>query len=333
MRVHQKNIGPAGLTIVIVRDDLLERDTQQGLSRILNYKALQAETQSMYNTPPTFAWYVAGEVFKWIKAEGGLTAMAELNQQKSAYLYDYLDQSDFYCNTVAANARSRMNIPFHLKRAELEAQFLQAAQNAGLLFLKGHRVVGGMRASLYNAMPFEGVKALVEFMDRVCKPTTYLIDDTNILSETLWTFMMRGNSIKLQPVQSINGQIYLPGSKSIANRALLLAAFAKGNTRLEQVPAGVDVGHMLNALTALGVPVEYIPEEQQCFIRGQERAFTHAEPVSLFLGNAGTAMRPLCAGLCLGSGEYTLTCEPRMEERPIEHLVDALRQAGQKSIM
>ena len=107
-----------------------------------------------------------------------------------------------------------------------------------------------------------------------------------------------------------------------------LQRFAKGNTRLEHVPAGVDVGHMLNALTALGVPVEYIPEEQQCFIRGQERAFTHAEPVSLFLGNAGTAMRPLCAGLCLGSGEYTLTGEPRMEERPIEHLVDALRQAG-----
>ena len=160
----QKNIGPAGLTLVIVRDDLLERNTQQGLPRILNYK-LQAETQSMYNTPPTFAWYVAGEVFKWIKAEGGLTAMAELNQQKSAYLYDYLDQSDFYCNTVAANSRSRMNIPFHLKRVELEAQFLQAAQDAGLLFLKGHRVVGGMRASLYNAMPFEGVKALVEFMD------------------------------------------------------------------------------------------------------------------------------------------------------------------------
>lgn len=161
----QKNIGPAGLTLVIVRDDLLDMHPQKNVPSILDYE-VQAKTQSLYNTPATFSWYVAGEVFKWIKAQGGLAVMAEMNQKKSAYLYDYLDQSDFYVNTIAPCSRSRMNIPFQLKDTALDAPFLKEAEQAGLLFLKGHRVVGGMRASLYNAMPFDGVKALVDFMDR-----------------------------------------------------------------------------------------------------------------------------------------------------------------------
>lgn len=134
------------------------------------------------------------------------------------------------------------------------------------------------------------------------------------------------DSIEIPAVHEVSGRISPPGSKSIANRALLLAALAKGKTLLSHVPSGVDVHQMLDALALLGVDIQC--ELTQCLVRGQGRAFATKEPVTLFLGNAGTAMRPLCAALCLGSGEYTLLCDPRMEERPIHPLVDALRQAG-----
>ncbi len=158
----QKNIGPAGLTIVIVRDDLLDFASDT-LPSILNYKVL-FEKESMYNTPPTFAWYLAGKVFEWLKQQGGVVGMQKHNEEKAALLYDYIDQSPFYSNDVHPDNRSLMNVPFQLAKPELDSVFLQGADEIGLRALKGHRAVGGMRASIYNAMPKEGVAALVDYM-------------------------------------------------------------------------------------------------------------------------------------------------------------------------
>ncbi|MFW5432099.1 MAG: 3-phosphoserine/phosphohydroxythreonine transaminase [Methylophilaceae bacterium] len=158
----QKNIGPAGLGIVIVRDDLIG-ETLPNTPSMYDYK-VHADNNSMYNTPPTFAIYVAGLVFKMLKAKGGLVAMEKTNIIKSSLLYDYLDSTDFYHCPTAPENRSRMNIPFTLKNEALDEDFLKEAKNRGLLQLKGHRSVGGMRASIYNAMPVEGVQTLVEFM-------------------------------------------------------------------------------------------------------------------------------------------------------------------------
>ena len=158
----QKNIGPAGLTIVIVRDDLLGRALPVTPSAF-DYTQ-QAENDSMLNTPPTYGIYIAGLVFNWIKAQGGLVAMEAHNRTKAALLYDYLDATDFYSNPVAKPDRSLMNVPFKLKDAALDEAFLKGAQSRGMLQLKGHRSVGGMRASIYNAMPIEGVRALVTYM-------------------------------------------------------------------------------------------------------------------------------------------------------------------------
>ncbi|TKI07489.1 3-phosphoserine/phosphohydroxythreonine transaminase [Martelella alba] len=158
----QKNIGPAGLTLVIVREDLLGKARRE-LPSILDYQVL-AENDSMFNTPPTFAWYLSGLVFKWLKAQGGLEAMDKRNQAKADLLYRFIDHSDFYRNDVAPANRSRMNVPFLLADAALDKVFLEESVAAGLHALKGHRVVGGMRASLYNAMPLAGVEALVGFM-------------------------------------------------------------------------------------------------------------------------------------------------------------------------
>ncbi|MCA0240377.1 MAG: 3-phosphoserine/phosphohydroxythreonine transaminase [Proteobacteria bacterium] len=158
----QKNIGPAGLTIVIVRDDLLGQ-AHPLTPDAFNYK-LQADNDSMLNTPPTYAIYIAGLVFNWIKAQGGLSAMAAHNRAKAALLYDYLDATAFYRSPVARDCRSLMNVPFKLKDEALDEAFLKGAQAAGMVQLKGHRSVGGMRASIYNAMPIEGVRALVAYM-------------------------------------------------------------------------------------------------------------------------------------------------------------------------
>jgi len=158
----QKNIGPAGLTVVIVRDDLIGR-ARAGTPTVMDYKAI-ADEGSMLNTPPTFAWYLAGLVFQWLKGQGGLAAMAERNRAKAALLYGYVDSSGFYSNPVAHDCRSWMNVPFRLARPQLESAFLAEANAAGLTNLAGHRSVGGMRASLYNAMPLAGVEALVAFM-------------------------------------------------------------------------------------------------------------------------------------------------------------------------
>ena len=158
----QKNIGPAGLTIVIVRDDLLGR-AHPLTPDAFNYQ-LQAANDSMLNTPPTYAIYIAGLVFNWIKAQGGLPAMEAHNRAKAAVLYDYLDATAFYRSPVARDCRSLMNVPFKLKDESLDEAFLKGAQAAGMVQLKGHRSVGGMRASIYNAMPIEGVRALVAYM-------------------------------------------------------------------------------------------------------------------------------------------------------------------------
>ncbi|HEX3138482.1 MAG TPA: 3-phosphoserine/phosphohydroxythreonine transaminase [Rhizobacter sp.] len=158
----QKNIGPAGLTIVIVRDDLLGGALPTTPSAF-DYTQ-QAEADSMLNTPPTYAIYIAGLVFQWIKAQGGLKAMEAHNRSKAAVLYDYLDSTSFYTSPIAKEDRSLMNVPFKLKNESLDAAFLKGAEARGMLQLKGHRVVGGMRASIYNAMPVEGVKALVAYM-------------------------------------------------------------------------------------------------------------------------------------------------------------------------
>ncbi len=164
----QKNIGPAGLTIAIVREDLLLNDA--GASRahpmcpsVFNYKTL-AETDSMYNTPPTYGIYIAGLVFKWLKAQGGLAAIEAQNRAKAKLLYDYLDSTSFYASRVKKSDRSLMNVPFFLHDESQNAAFLQGANAAGLKQLKGHRAIGGMRASIYNAMPLAGVEALVAYM-------------------------------------------------------------------------------------------------------------------------------------------------------------------------
>ncbi len=158
----QKNAGPAGLTLVIVREDLIGH-AQAGTPTLLDY-ATHAEAGSMYNTPPTYAWYIAGLVFQWIKEQGGLAAMGERNKRKADKLYAAIDVSDFYANPVDPAARSWMNVPFTLADPALDPVFLEEAAAEGLVTLKGHRSVGGMRASIYNAMPEEGVDALVQFM-------------------------------------------------------------------------------------------------------------------------------------------------------------------------
>ena len=158
----QKNIGPAGLTVVIVREDLLGQ-TLSGTPTMYDYQ-VHAEGGSMHNTPPTFGWYLAGLVFKWLKKQGGVEAMAELNDRKAAKLYAAIDQSEFFANPIAKSSRSMMNVPFTLADASLEKTFLSEAEAAGLLNLQGHRSVGGMRASIYNAVPEAAVDALITFM-------------------------------------------------------------------------------------------------------------------------------------------------------------------------
>ena len=158
----QKNIGPAGLTIVIIRDELVGK-AREGTPRMMDY-APMVEAGSMLNTPPTFAWYMAGLVFQWLLDNGGVSAMGETNRAKAELLYGAIDSSGFYSNPVRRDCRSWMNVPFTLADPELDGRFLEEAKAAGLTNLKGHRSVGGMRASIYNAMPREGVEVLVDFM-------------------------------------------------------------------------------------------------------------------------------------------------------------------------
>jgi phosphoserine aminotransferase len=158
----QKNIGPAGIVVVIVRDDLLGK-ARPGTPMIWDFNAMAVEG-SMLNTPPTFGWYFAGLVFKWLKKQGGLQAMAERNRAKAARLYDFIEASGFYRSPVAKNARSWMNVPFTLAKPDLDKTFCDEAKKFGLVNLEGHRSVGGMRASIYNAMPPEGIDALIKFM-------------------------------------------------------------------------------------------------------------------------------------------------------------------------
>ena len=159
----QKNIGPSGLTVVIVREDLIGQPLK-GTPAMLDYKT-HADSESMYNTPPTYAWYIAGLVFQWLKRQGGLAGMAEINRRKADKLYAAIDGSNgFYKSPVAKACRSWMNVPFTLADSALDEPFLKGAKNAGLLQLKGHRSVGGMRASIYNAMPEAGIDALINYM-------------------------------------------------------------------------------------------------------------------------------------------------------------------------
>ena len=159
----QKNVGPAGVTIVIIREDLITEDTLPGTPTMLKYK-IHADNNSLYNTPPCYNIYICGKVFKWIKKMGGLSAMKEHNEKKAAVLYDFLDQSKLFKGTVRKEDRSLMNVPFVTGDKDLDAEFIKAAEAAGFVNLKGHRTVGGMRASIYNAMPIEGVEKLVAFM-------------------------------------------------------------------------------------------------------------------------------------------------------------------------
>lgn len=159
----QKNIGPAGVVIVIIREDLIPDEVPSFTPTMLRY-SIHAENGSMYNTPPTYGIYICGKVFQWLKQTGGLEAMAKRNQEKAAILYDFLDNSKLFRGTVRKADRSLMNVPFVTGSQELDARFVKEAEAAGLVNLKGHRSVGGMRASIYNAMPKEGVEALVSFM-------------------------------------------------------------------------------------------------------------------------------------------------------------------------
>ena len=159
----QKNIGPAGVVIVIIREDLITEDVLPGTPTMLRYK-IHADADSLYNTPPAYGIYICGKVFKWLKKMGGLEAMKERNEKKAKILYDYLDESKLFKGTVRKEDRSLMNVPFITGNEELDAKFVKEAKEAGFENLKGHRTVGGMRASIYNAMPIEGVEKLVEFM-------------------------------------------------------------------------------------------------------------------------------------------------------------------------
>ena len=161
----QKNIGPAGVVIVIIREDLITEDVLPGTPTMLRYK-IHADADSLYNTPPAYGIYICGKVFKWLKKMGGLEAMKERNEKKAKILYDYLDESKLFKGTVRKEDRSLMNVPFITGNEELDAKFVKEAKEAGLENLKGHRTVGGMRASIYNAMPIEGVEKLVEFMKK-----------------------------------------------------------------------------------------------------------------------------------------------------------------------
>lgn len=161
----QKNIGPAGTVIVIIREDLITEDVLPGTPTMMKYK-IHADNKSIYNTPPAYGIYVCGKVFKWLKAQGGLSVMKEKNEKKAGILYDFLDNSKLFKGTVRKKDRSLMNVPFVTGNKELDAKFIKAAQAGGFVNLKGHRSVGGMRASIYNAMPIEGVEKLVEFMKK-----------------------------------------------------------------------------------------------------------------------------------------------------------------------
>ena len=161
----QKNIGPAGVVIVIIREDLITEDVLPGTPTMLRYK-IHADADSLYNTPPAYGIYICGKVFKWLKKMGGLEAMKECNEKKAKILYDYLDESKLFKGTVRKEDRSLMNVPFITGNEELDAKFVKEAKEAGFENLKGHRTVGGMRASIYNAMPIEGVEKLVEFMKK-----------------------------------------------------------------------------------------------------------------------------------------------------------------------
>ena len=161
----QKNIGPAGLVIAIIREDLITEDVLAGTPTMLTYKT-HADAGSLYNTPNCYGIYICGKVFKWLKKMGGLSVMKERNEKKAKVLYDYLDSSSLFKGTVEPNSRSLMNVPFVTGDKELDAKFVKEAEAAGFVNLKGHRSVGGMRASIYNAMPIEGVEALVDFMKK-----------------------------------------------------------------------------------------------------------------------------------------------------------------------
>lgn len=161
----QKNVGPAGVVIVIIREDLITDDVLPGTPTMLRYKT-HADAGSLYNTPPAYGIYICGKVFCWLKRQGGLAAMKERNEKKAKILYDYLDASRMFSGTVEAKDRSLMNVPFITGSSELDAKFVEEAKEAGFENLKGHRSVGGMRASIYNAMPEEGVEALVAFMKK-----------------------------------------------------------------------------------------------------------------------------------------------------------------------
>ena len=161
----QKNVGPAGVVIAIVREDLITEDTLPGTPTMLKYKT-HADAESLYNTPPCYGIYICGKVFKWIKNMGGLESMKELNEKKAKILYDFLDQSQLFSGTVVAKDRSLMNVPFITGNDEVDAKFIKEAKAAGFENLKGHRSVGGMRASIYNAMRMEGVEKLVDFMKK-----------------------------------------------------------------------------------------------------------------------------------------------------------------------
>ena len=161
----QKNVGPAGTVIVIIREDLITDDVLPGTPTMLKYKT-HADAGSLYNTPPAYGIYICGKVFKWLKKQGGLEAMKEHNEKKAKILYDFLDQSKLFKGTVVPKDRSLMNVPFVTGDADLDAKFVKEAKEAGLENLKGHRTVGGMRASIYNAMPVEGVETLVAFMKK-----------------------------------------------------------------------------------------------------------------------------------------------------------------------
>ena len=159
----QKNVGPAGVVIAIIREDLITDDVLEGTPTMLKYKT-HADAKSLYNTPPAYGIYICGKVFKWLKKQGGLEAIKERNEKKAKILYDYLDESKLFKGTVVPKDRSLMNVPFVTGDKDLDAKFVKEAKKAGFENLKGHRSVGGMRASIYNAMPIEGVEKLVEFM-------------------------------------------------------------------------------------------------------------------------------------------------------------------------
>src|SRR5690606_22295263 len=299
-----------GISFAIVRRDLLQREGQPRAD-VLDLRSHLAK-ESMLNTPPTFNWYLLGLTVKWMLDEGGVAAFAERNARKSALLYAAIDGSGgFYRNEVDPAVRSRMNVPFMLHDAALDKAFLEEAKAARLIGLKGHRALGGMRASLYNAMPEAGVQALVDFMGDFARRHGSALQG--------W--------VAGKAQGPLTGSPAIPGDKSISHRAVMLAALADGTSRIEGFLEGADTRATAGIFEAMGVRIE-APAPGVRVVHGVGADGLRAPSAPLDCGNAGTGMR-LLAGLLAGQRfDSTLVGDASLSIRPMRRVIEPLAAMG-----